>query len=63
MRGERITPRVDLSKIDRVPVSIVAPVSDQKCPVEFAEWIYDQITSEEKYIRIEGSNHYSTILN
>ena len=32
--GERITPLVDLGKIDRVPVTLVHPASDKICPVE-----------------------------
>ena len=55
--GERITPLVELKNIDRVPVSLVHPVFDRKCPIPQAEYIYSQIASQEKYMRFEHGNH------
>ena len=55
--GERITPLVDLSNIDRVPVSMVLAVNDSTCDLPTAEMAYSQITVEEKYLRYEQGAH------
>ena len=60
--GERISPLVDLKKIDRVPISIVHPIVDLRCEVELnAEWVYNQIQSKDKHIQFINLNHYSFI--
>ena len=47
-----------MSKIDRVPVSIVQPLSDEVCDPIMIEWAYTQVQSEEKYIRFEHGGHF-----
>ena len=59
--GERITPLVDLGNIDRVPVSIVMPISDQACSTEMTEMVYTQLGTKEKYIRWEHGTHLQFI--
>ena len=41
--GEIYSTPVNLSNIDRVPVSIVHPISDETCDVESIEWTYAQM--------------------
>lgn len=48
---------MDLGKIDRVPVSMVVPVSDTTCAVPFSEWVFEEIRSPEKFIRFERGDH------
>ena len=55
--GDRITDLVDLTKIDRVPVSIVMPVADEVCDPIMAEWHFAQIQSPDKHIRFEHGGH------
>ena len=60
--GQRISPLIDLSNIDRVPISIVHPINDLRCEVEFnAEYAFNQVRSPEKYLRFEDANHYTFI--
>mmetsp|Transcript_46331 Transcript_46331/g.61339 ORF Transcript_46331/g.61339 Transcript_46331/m.61339 type:complete len:131 (-) Transcript_46331:56-448(-) len=58
-RGKRITPLVDISLIDRTPVSFVIPISDKLCPPELSEWLYSLIRSQEKYVRYERGGHFA----
>ena len=46
--------------IDRVPVTIIHGVNDNRCPVEVSEWLYSVIpeTNPGKYMIIEGTGHY-----
>ena len=55
--GERISPLVELSKIDRVPVSMVISMEDDICPVSLSEWHFNQIRSKDKFIRFERGGH------
>ena len=55
--GERYTEPVDLTKIDRVPVSIVHSVSDETCDPVMIEWTYAQVQSPDKHIRFEHGGH------
>ena len=48
---------VDLSNIDRVPVSIVQPIQDEVCDTTMIEWTYAQMQQEEKYLRFEHGGH------
>ena len=57
MAGERYTEPVDLTKIDRVPVSIVHSVSDETCDPVMIEWTYAQVQSPDKHIRFEHGGH------
>lgn len=57
MAGEKYTTPVDLSRIDRVPVSIVHPVADGLCDPVMIEWTYTLVRSKEKYIRFEKGGH------
>ena len=61
--GERETPLIDLGNIDRVPVTIVIGADDDVCPVEYAEWHYNMMTTPEKYIRFEIGGHGIFALN
>ena len=56
--GKRYSDPVELSNINRVPVSIVVSMNDQTCPPEYPEWHYAEITSPEKYIRYEQGRHW-----
>ena len=60
--GQRISPLVDLSKIDRVPVSILHPINDYRCEVELnAEWAFNQVKTPDKHLRFEDIIHYTFI--
>ena len=48
---------IDLSKIDRVPVSIVHPMEDEVCDLTMTEWAYAQMQQQEKYLRFEHGGH------
>ena len=41
--GQTHSPPVNVSNIDRVPVSIVVPVADEVCDPALSEWIYTEI--------------------
>ena len=56
VQGETVTPIIDLTKIDRVPVSFVVSASDGLCPPDIPMWMYSQIQSE-KHIRFEHGGH------
>ena len=53
----RISPLVDLSNIDRVPVSVVLASNDGTCDNDGGEFTYSQIASKEKYLRYERGGH------
>ena len=57
LSDDRITPLVDLSKIDRVPVSFVVAIGDGLCPPELHEAWFASMTTPEKYIRFERGGH------
>lgn len=57
--GERQTPLVPLSNIDRVPVSIVHAPGDTRCPIAFAEWIFTEITTPDKHFVVNNGIHYT----
>lgn len=52
-----MSPLLDLSKVDRVPVTVVSAIMDGLCPTELADWFYNQINSPEKYIWFEKGGH------
>ena len=61
-RGQRISPLIDLTKIDRVPVSIIHPIRDIRCEPEMnAEWAYNQVSTPDKHIQFEEAMHYTFI--
>ena len=55
--GDIYTTPVNLSNIDRVPVSIVHPLSDELCDPTMIEWTYAQMQQQEKFIRFEHGGH------
>ena len=57
--GERTTPLVPIENIDRVPVSIMHDLSDYRCAWDYAEWIFHQIPTKEKYLIPKNIKHYS----
>ena len=59
VRG-KLSPLVDLGKIDRVPVSLIVMLEDTTCPPHQAEFLYDQIGAPGKRINIEGGSHTTT---
>ena len=56
--GQLISPLVDLSAIDRIPVTMIHPIDDAECPTEFAEYIYSQLSSEKEFSVMRG-DHYA----
>ena len=48
---------MDLSKIDRVPVSFVEALGDKLCLPEKHDAWYHQIKSPDKYVRYERGGH------
>lgn len=49
---------INLSNIDRVPVSIIHPISDTICDASYAEYTFTEIGTNEKYLRWEnGFDH------
>ena len=57
INGRIYSTPVDLSKIDRVPVSIVHPVADEVCDMTFIEYTMAKMQQEEKYLRFEHGGH------
>ena len=55
--GELYSTPVNLSNIDRVPVSIVHPIQDEICDTTMIEWTYAQMQQQEKYLRFEHGGH------
>ena len=55
--GELYSAPVNLSNIDRVPVSIVHPIQDEVCDASMIEWTYAQMQQEEKHLRFEHGGH------
>ena len=55
--GEIYSTPVNLSNIDRTPVSIVMPIKDEICDPDMIEWTYAQMQQEEKYLRFEHGGH------
>ena len=55
--GEIYSTPVNLSNIDRVPVSIVHAIQDESCDPTMIEWTYAQMQQEEKFIRFEHGGH------
>ena len=56
--GERRTPLVPISNIDRVPVTLISSPADDRCPTEFAEWMFTEITTPDKQMVINNGIHY-----
>ena len=56
--GNRETPLVPLSNIDRTPVSFILMIEDTLCPSELNEYIYNVIPTKEKYIHFEHGDHF-----
>ena len=57
MGGQIYSTPVNLTNIDKVPVTIVHPVQDEVCDSTMVEWTYAQMQQEEKYIRFEHGGH------
>ena len=57
--GERITPLVPVWNIDRVPVTLVHGLADERCPIHQAEFMLDQIKSPERYFVVQNASHYT----
>lgn len=55
--GKIFSTPVNLSNIDRVPVSIVMAIQDEVCDPTMLEWTFAQMQQEEKYIRFEHGGH------
>lgn len=54
---DRITPLVNVSKIDRVPVSFVVAIGDKLCPPILHERWFAQVTAPDSHIRFERGGH------
>ena len=57
-RGVLYSTPIELSNIDRVPVTLVHTMDDESCPMEMAEWHLSEIRSPDKFIRFERGSHY-----
>ena len=57
LSDDRITPLVDLSQIDRVPVTFVIPIDDEVCAPELHEAWFAAISAPDSYIRYERGGH------
>ena len=55
--GQTHSTTIELSNIDRVPVSLIHAISDETVDVTGAEWTYVQIQSKDKHIRFEHGGH------
>lgn len=58
-RGNRETELIDLSKIDRVPVSMIIASNDNTCPLAYNELLYHEMTTPEKYLQLELGTHWN----
>ena len=48
-----------MKNIDRVPVTLVHDSGDYRCPVAFAEEIYNEITTPEKHFFVKNARHFA----
>ena len=55
--GQTHSKTIELSNIDRVPVSIIHAIQDETVDFTGAEWTYVQIQSKDKHIRFEHGGH------
>lgn len=55
--GQTLAPIVDLSKIDRTPVTFVLPIKEINCPNEVHEAAFYEITAPNSFIRFEKGGH------
>ena len=42
-----------------MPVSIVTTPGDSRCPMEYAEWMFTEITTPDKHLVVNNGNHYT----
>ena len=56
--GKRISPLVPLENIDRVPVTFIHGVLDDRCPTYQAEYFFNRIKTTEKYFVMRKGDHY-----
>ena len=56
--GERITPLVPIENIDRVPVTFIHSTDDNRCLITYAERLYAQLPTPEKYFLTRLVKHY-----
>ena len=62
LSDDRVTELVDLSKIDRVPVTFMQPIDDHFCAPELHEAWFHSITSPNSYLTYERGGHGNPLL-
>ena len=52
-----------VENINRVPVTIITSMQDDRCPMVFAEEMYQKITTPQKYLFVKNTAHYEYASN
>ena len=62
-KGTIYSDPIELSWIDRTPVTVIHPIDDEICPVENAEWYFHEVgTADKHFVPIQGF-HLSPMFN
>ena len=62
MAGQTVTDLIDLSKIDRTPVTFLLPIKEINCPTAVHEALFHEITAPESYIQMVRGGHLMIFL-